>query len=104
MKPKVVWRLRDQVAFDRALELRFAWNPSRSDRFDHMDRIRHTIEKAIEDAAAHTLPDADTERSLKFFTQRGDQKEQDWLHVRFRVFDAGATAEILSVEYLPTTI
>jgi hypothetical protein len=100
MKPAIVWRLRDQAAFDRAVALRFAGIPS---RFGHIEHMHRSIETAIERAASQTQP-ADTALSLKFFIERGDTKEQDWLHVRFRVFDAGATAEILSVEYLPTSI
>lgn len=123
MKPAIVWRLRDQAAFDRAMELQFGRFPNKK----IIDLFLERLNIAVERAAVRTSFDPNAEHSMKIGVKRvayqvrpvkppvtpGNQVQpsrkpaekitapvepaEEWLEVRFRFVDDGKTAEIVSV-------
>lgn len=105
MKPAIVWQLRHQQAFDRAMERQLSRVPNKQ---EIVERFRQHFVDSVERLASRKPFDPTAEHTVKYKTQRkgyqeaGDppppaQPVEEWLEVRYRFVDAGKTAEIVSV-------
>jgi len=105
MKPIIIWSLRAQAAFDRAMDLKFSLVPN---RHEIIDRFRESFAEGLARMAARKPIDCAAEHTVKYQSQRkpyqkrGDppppeQPIEDWLEVRYRFVDDGQAVEVISV-------
>lgn len=107
MKPAIVWQLRDQAAFERALDLQFSRVPKKDEM---IDGFRRRFVEGVERMASRTTFDPTAEHMVKYTSQQmgysprkpGEQGSppgpvEEWLEVRYRFVDDGKTAEVVSV-------
>jgi hypothetical protein len=105
MKPVIIWSLRAQAAFDRAMELQFALVPNKD---EIIVRFRQRFAEGVAQMAARKPIKPLTEHVVKYTIQRKpyqkrghrappEEAVEDWLEVRYRFVDDGQTAEVISV-------
>ena len=102
MEPRIIWRCRDQAAFDRALELHCASSPERA---TCIERLRSLIMERIQNLPLRRLSSA-TEFAIGFesvgYTERHTPPQilsrKNLLRVRFRFLDDEDVIEVLSIE------
>lgn len=105
VKPIIVWQLRDQAAFDRAMDLQFGRLPNKR---EIIDGFRQRFIEGVERMASSKPFDPTAEHTVKYRLQRKGYQEagdppppeepvEEWLEVRYRFVDGGKTAEVISV-------
>src|SRR5690349_6756790 len=101
MKPAIVWRMHQQRAFERALQLQFSRVPKSGQM---VERFRQQLVAAVERSVARGPVDPGARFTVKFTSLRarkssdppGPQPCEEWLEIHYRIID-DQTAEITSV-------